>query len=438
MSEYAELKIREMSLYYFRNYLSDTIVGLFFSKNDLCIETNCKEDPEDEDSSEFTRYVYKTTVHRAIDRLDAQGFTLHSFEKLFSESKSEIIDYEPRLRNLHIEVDDYDIKSKERIEKHVSFQKWKNSIEKIVKYETQHGNIAWTGTTDEIGITTECDKVLFYALKDIDAESFYAIKDDTIDPAYSFRLILEYCNPNDELILDFSNLSYWADDCIPKALQATEKMEKTIVLVEGTSDKDILEFSMKHIYPHLFDLFYFMDFDDNHGGSRDGGTSFVIKNLKTFYFSKIKSRFIAIFDNDAEGYQSKCALLSDISVWPDNFKILLYPETKLSKAYPTLAPNGTIITDNINRKACSIELYLPDCLIKEDGEYLPIEWESRKRIKFRGNEENLYQGVISQKGTIKQNFHKLKHEIDAEIQPFKLEDWERMKALLDSIVFAYK
>ena len=37
-----------------------------------------------------------------------------------------------------------------------------------------------------------------------------------------------------------------------------------------------------------------MDFDDGYGGKRDGGTSYVIKNLKTFYFSGLKSKFIAI------------------------------------------------------------------------------------------------------------------------------------------------
>jgi hypothetical protein len=249
---------------------------------------------------------------------------------------------------------------------------------------------------------------------------------------------LDNCNPNDDVVLDFSFLAYWDDDCIPLALMATEAVEKTIVLVEGTSDKDILEFSMRYLYPHLVDLFYFMDFDDEFGGKRDGGTSFVAKNLKTFYFSRIKSRFIAIFDNDAEGYQCKCSLLNEIPNWPENFRILLYPETKISKAYPTLASNGTIITDNINRKACSIELYLPDSLIMINNQYYPIEWESRKKIRFNGTEESLYQGVISQKESIKRSFHKLKNAIEDGEQRFNPKEWERMKTLLDSIVFAYK
>jgi len=252
------------------------------------------------------------------------------------------------------------------------------------------------------------------------------------------KIILDSCSPDDEVVLDFSFLAYWNDDCIPKALLATENVERTIVLVEGKSDKDILEFSMKHLYPHLVDLFYFMDFDDENGGKRDGGTSFVVKNLKTFYFSRIKLRFIAVFDNDAEGYQCRCSLLEDIPIWPDSFKIKLYPEMKLSKAYPTLASNGAVITDNINRKACSIELYLPDCLISDGGKYYPIEWESRKKIRFNGKEENLYQGVISQKETIKRKFHKLRNDIENGKIEFESEEWERMKILLDSIVFAYK
>lgn len=438
MSEYADIIIKNLTLYSFRNYLDSSIVGLLFSKDDLYIEPNCKEDPEDEDSSMYTKYYYKTTVERAQERLDAQGFTLKRFEEQFTEKAVEIINYEPRLRSLHIAPEHFEKKAKERIEGQVSFQKWKNSMRKIICFETRNGNIRRGGTAKDVGISTECDKALFYALKDMDQDSFYAIRIDKINIAYVFRLVLANCSPSDEVVLDFSFLAYWAEDCIPLALSASETAEKTIVLVEGTSDKDIIEFAIRYLYPHLVDLFYFMDFDDGYGGKRDGGTSFLAKNLKTFYFSRIKQHFIAVFDNDAEGYQCKCSLLSDIPNWPDNFRILLYPETELSKAYPTVASNGTIINDNINRKACSIELYLPDGLIKDNDQYYPIEWESRKKIRFNGNEEYLYQGVISQKDRIKSNFHKLKKQIESGERSFVPLEWERMKTLLDSIVFAFK
>jgi len=195
---------------------------------------------------------------------------------------------------------------------------------------------------------------------------------------------------------------------------------------------------MNQIYPHLADLFYFMDFGDLKGNKRDGGASYVEKNFKTFYYSRLKANFIAVFDNDAEGYQHQCNLLREIKKWPDNFRILLYPDNKLFQKYPTLAPNGKILKDCISRKACSIELYLPDDLIRTNGEYFPIEWESRKSIKaIDGTEEVLYQGVISEKTEIKKRFHKLRKAIENGEKLFVPEDWERMKQLLDTIVFAF-
>ena len=282
------------------------------------------------------------------------------------------------------------------------------------------------------------DKIIYYALKSFEPESFYGIFTEVIDIAYIFRIILENCNDADDIVLDFSNLQYWDKDCIPKGIAATDEVEKTIVLVEGTSDKDMLEFAMEQIYPHLSDLFYFMDFSDTYGGKRDGGSSFVVKNFKTFYFSKLKSKFVAVFDNDAEGYSSKCALLNEIKKWPDNFRILQYPDIKIFHKYPTLAHNGTIMLDNISRKACSIELYLPDELIRENDSFLPIEWEARKKIKNeKGYEESLYQGVISNKDDIKKKFQKLRKEILTGKKSFIYEDWAKMKQLLDTIVFAF-
>ena len=174
------------------------------------------------------------------------------------------------------------------------------------------------------------------------------------------------------------------------------------------------------------------------GGKRDGGTSYVIKNLKTFYFSKIRANFIAIFDNDAEGYSSKCSLLNEIKNWPANFRILLYPEITMFHKYPTIAPNGKIVPDDINKKAASIELYLPDSIIKTGGNYYPIEWVSRKRIRNKNNvEEALYQGVISYKDDIKHKFHEMRNKIERGDEVFKTEEWKNMKKLLETIVFAF-
>lgn len=438
MSEYAYIVIGKLSLCWFRNYLDSEIVSLFFNKRDLVVTPDCNIDEEDEDASTYTKYVYKTTVRCAKDRLDACGYGVKNFEKIFNEKMLQAVDYSAFLRYLRVDYDEYDKKAEMRIKKNFSFRKWQNAMKKIICYEVANGNIRFGGTDSDVEISTECDKVIFYSLQDEYNESIYALNPEIIHEAFVYRLILEYCDDDETIELDFSNLQNWADDSISKALDATEDVEKTIVLVEGTSDKDILEFSMAYLYPHLSDLFYFMDFDDENGGKRDGGTSFVIKNLKTFYFSKIKSKFIAIFDNDAEGYASKCTLLNEVKNWPDNFRILLYPELKEFKKYPTIAPNGDIVADNINRKAASIELFLPDSIISDDGKLYPVEWEARKRIRNNeGVEEALYQGVISHKNDIKHSFHEVRNRIEKGEVLFQAEEWEHMRKLLETILFAF-
>ena len=81
----------------------------------------------------------------------------------------------------------------------------------------------------------------------------------------------------------------WADDCIPKALAATENVSKQLFLLKGSSDKDLLEFAMLQLYPHLSDLFYFMDFSDESGGKR-------WRNI----ICKKNQILLQFFDNDAE------------------------------------------------------------------------------------------------------------------------------------------
>lgn len=440
MSEYCDIRIKNMSLLWFRNYLEKEVVELFFSKSDLIIEPEYV-DPDDEDAEPYTRYTYQTSVKKAKERLDAMGYGSKHFEKLFLENMMVAIDYNPFLRNLRVDIDEYDEKAQERINKNVSFKKWTNALDRIVKYEVENGEIRFYSKDKSYSPKTECDKVIYYALKDDDAESFYSLNTEVINKGYILRQILESCSDEDSIILDFSNIDYWAEDCIPKALAATGDPEKIIVLVEGKSDKDILEFAISKIYPQLSEIFYFMDFSDEYGNTRQGGTSEIRKQMEIFYYSKLREKFIAVFDNDAIGYQSEQLLLNEkIKNWPDNFRILCYPQNDFFKKYPTLAPNGKSLIDDINRKACSIELYLPDKIIMdEDGYFFPIEWESRQKIKKEdGSYEYLYQGVIFNKDGIKRNFHDLKNQINSGKEEFIIEEWERMKMLIDEIVFAFR
>ena len=376
-------------------------------------------------------------MKKARERLDAMGYGIKHLENLFEMNKYEAINYFPFLSKLNVDIEDERLR--ERIDNKVTFKKWTNSIKKIIEYELKNGRIDTFHNRKPGNITTECDKIIFYDCISNYGDYLYALNKDVIHEGYIYRLILEYCDEAEEIQLDFTNLGNWDSDCIPKGIEAAKQNEKTIVLVEGTSDKTILEFCLQRIYPHLFDLFYFMDFDDGHGHKRsNSGVSEISKCMETFYYSRIKQKFIALFDNDAAGYSSSLELMNKVKAWPDNFRIMCYPPIDEFKKYPTLAPNGKILEDDINHKACSIELYLPDSVISDDGEYLPIEWEARKQMKQdNGPSKYLYQGAISEKDTVKGRFIDLKRSIEAGKTEFKLEEWKRMQLLLENIVYAF-
>ena len=292
MSEYAEIKIREMSIWDYRNYLDDT-VGLIFSPGDLIVIPDFVEDSEEDDSYQYTKYMYRTTVHKARERLDALGFSLHRLEKEFKRNIDDLMEMFG-FSQVYSPDEGADTANREKITKHVSYRKWMNALRKVVGYELDKGNITLWKEEHDIAIKSLCDNLILDSLKGRNSEMFYGMDLEYIDVAYIFRAILEFCESNDEVMLDFSYLQYWSDDSTEQGRVSAGNNEKTIVLVEGTSDKDILEFSLKQIYPHLSDLFYFMDFDDGNNVKRDGGTSYLIKNMKTFYFSRIKTRFIAV------------------------------------------------------------------------------------------------------------------------------------------------
>lgn len=433
MSECAEIKIGKYIIESFKNYLDFKVVNLFFSNYNLSIKEKCLYDEDDPESGEYTKYEYKTTVKNAKDRLDALGYGISNFKCLFNEKMFEAIDYSMYLMKINRESDDED-KIIERIKKNVTFRKWTNAINEIVKYQKRYGDIAIHNNKFNIKNKTECVKVIYYALVNENNTTLYALKTDKISKGYIYRAILDNFEENQIISLDISNLIEWTYDDINEVKDLVENVEKNIVLVEGKTDEKILKYSLEKLYPHLCDLFYFVSFNDEKNQKRGGGVSIAISSFETFYYSKMKGNFIVIFDNDVAGYEGKNILLRKNKEWPNNFKILMYPDINFLRKYPTIMPNGKIVNDNINKRAASIELYLPDEMIKTNGEYLPIEWEARKNIKDENNKNiKIYQGVISEKGLINDRFDDFKSK-KSKLKP---KEWNRMMSLLESIIFAF-
>lgn len=427
MGEYASIMINDYILYSFKNYLDNDFVSLFFSKNNLEVKGSSKKT-----SREYKKCIYKATIKQAKDRFDCLGYGLRNFQLLFANLQYDDFEYDYKL----LKKINYDEKKLKQIRnKEISFKKWTNSLSKIIRYEI---NNATSGSKfPEDLATTFCDKLILNSLEN-DNDSIYGINYfvNNIIP-FIYRVILEFFDDNDSIELDFTDLQYWDDKSISNALSNTGQQEKTIVLVEGPTDKKILDFCISKLYPHLSDLVYIMDFGFGEA-KRAGGSSFVSNNFKTFFLSNIKSRVIALFDNDAQGYQSECLLRNTIKNLPNNMKILRYPDLKCFKNYPTVFPNNRVVNDDINKRASSIELYLPDDFISEKGKFLPIEWESRIQIKKGNVKTYMYQGVITKKELIQKKFDNYINQISKHAIQFNSSEWNKMKHLLDGLLFAFK
>lgn len=433
------LYIKNLSLLYWKSCFDKEILGLFFIDDDLIINENAKYDIADEET--YTQYKYSTTVQKAIDRLNSAGYTLKKIEEEFNQKKEICLDYWHLLDALNVDDEEYDKELKRRVEKYITFKKWVHSVKKYSQYLLTN-NLAYNSyqkntIPEELKPKNECDKLILNSLSETDSDSYFGCLYEEFDRINTIRIVLEHCSKEDKIEVDITEMVGWTYNSI-EDMQLGDIIQKNIILVEGTSDKFILEFALKHIYPHLSNLYYFMDFEYAKDKNRKGGVDAISNNVKTFITSRLKGRFIAIFDNDAVGAQAKEILIADLGNLPENLRILNYPCIKFAKRYPTISTNGKIVLDNINKRACSIELYLPEFLLKnQDGTLAPIHWESYVKCKINGNYLADYQGVITAKDEINDNFFKYKKEVEQGTKEFNISEWINMKLLLDTIIMAF-
>ena len=437
MGVYVDLRIKALSLLEWKNYFDRETLGLFFTDDDLIITDNVKYDEEDLDEEPHTEYRYSTTVQKAIDRLNAAGYTLSAIKKEFEEKKHSCLDYFSLLYDLQCNDDEYDAIQSERTNKYVTFQKWYNSVWKYAKLGLEHGlHLHWKKDIDMSFLPkNECDKLVYRSLKDGE-KSYFGCLFSEFSPINTIRMILEKCSREEELSIDITEMIDWTYTSI-EDMRIGDPTEKTIILLEGTNDKEILEFALKMIYPHLYNLYYFMDFEFDKVKKRRGGVDTISNNMKAFIYSKLKSRFIALYDNDTAGTQALKKLCFEVGEMPDNCRALHYPDIARAKRYPTIGINGKTVLDNINGRACSIEIYLPDFIIKNGTEYPPIEWGNRMKAEIAGETLNEYQGKVLTKPDIETRVKKYKNALQQGEKTFDVAQWSDIKKILDAIIHAF-
>lgn len=412
MGEYVSISIDHLDVLTYKNRIGDLL--LIFSDADLCIE------PYEEDGEESERRYFSASVERVRRSLDVIGYTLKKAQKVFEEQKKEACDW-------FSDEEDYLVQYNTEF----TYEEWEKAIIKVAREEARLKSTMFTSPGEEIDHSrTFAEKEIIKSLSGAD-ENFWGIYVDCyLEPQRHneigwlvLRVILEAFNKNKKVIVDYTNLyeGGWCDEIFAGELR---QAPKTVILTEGKFDIKILSRTMKLLYPGMEKFYSFFDFESFR---TKGSTDSVVSYVKAFASAQIENRVIALLDNDAAGIEARNQL-EEINL-PDNFRVMTLPDVKIAKKYPTVGPTKNEKVD-INGRACSIEIYLGQDILKIDGEFEPVMWEGYKEKVKR------YQGKLLNKSSIQERFeNKLDKAMNVGIEDEK--DWLELRLVFEQIFRAF-
>jgi hypothetical protein len=389
------------------------------------VEASRYLEANDDAASELEIVRYSAPARTVRDRLELMGFTLPTALKVFEKGVAA-----ERVRHS---------RSIESLRQHLG-----------PDFEDEDGPILQHLTAAHWmdGLTVIRDRGLHISkrndaeLASIPATVTYMLKHDldgwwngfpSYEIRHAIRLALEVC-ADDVAVYDLTDLVLSemfsaSDDMVAHADSLlTEDVARTrrlVVLTEGSTDRWMIERSLRLLYPHLADYFRFMDFE---GARVAGGAGPLAGMVKAFVGAGIANRVVALFDNDTAG-AAAIRSLSQVSI-PPNIKVMQYPSLPLASEYPTLGPSGDVVM-NVNGLACSIELYLGRDVLMNDGRLHPVQW--------KGFDEGLrrYQGEITNKSQIQERFEAKLRQAEMCPSEIKEHDWSGMSLILEQLLAAF-
>ena len=388
MGSYCELYIDGCEVFSSKSYVVPEVMTLF-RESDKLVHKKFVVEEKEEDDDEYKQTVveYKALAANVSQRLDIMGFSLKKvkddFESIRANKILELSEY------IAEEPEDY-WKEELTLYKENNFERYLDAFKAI----TSSGS----HPVYYLKENPNSSKLIQTILSDYNEEFYWAFP--CSDIRCFFRVLMEIAPQDSFVRQDISELvssGYYAlnENVCKNALNTLTSSypsnSKIIILTEGITDKEVIEQSLKLLFPHLYEYYSFMDFSF----LPPGGAGNLVNLLKSFSGAGITNKVLALFDNDTAAF-SAVKSLKTIQL-PDNIKILHYPDIDLAQKYPTIGPNGTSIQD-INGSACSIELYLGEDILKEGGMLTPVQWKSLD------NRINKYQGEIKNKDKFKQKF----------------------------------
>lgn len=407
MGSYACIKIGNYDFLMNKNSFGGLLQ--FFSKEDQLVET-VNEDGEDK-----KYYYYQSTVEKVKRVLDVIGYSIKSTQECFNE-----------YFNYLTQEDGYEFTNftLEEIHSSFTFDLWTEAVKKYARLLSISGYDYYdTAEKDKKECTSIAESFVLDSLAFMD-NSYFGIDYDYANLFSIFRVILDAFDDTTKVVLDYTDL-YLGGWCEETPSNEEFEVSKTIILTEGKFDVEVISGAMKLLYPELCKCFSFMNFTEY---KVNGSTNFLTHYIKAFIAAGVQNQVIAIYDNDSAG-KAELINLSSLQI-PSRFKILTLPDIEIANNYPTLGPSGNEVM-NINGLACSIEFFLGAELLKDNDEFIPIQWNGYVE------KTKTYQGEIMKKGEIQNRFKK-KLSSCLESKRYTKENWKEMNQLLISIFSAFE
>jgi hypothetical protein len=426
------------------------IVMSMFGSEDKEINKRFEHGEDEDDWYEDTEFKYSSSVAKAIRRLEVQGFSLRKARRAFEDGISALL---IAAEMYAIDSEDDETRKDESLEKHfktwkdrqvfreLNFDIWLQCMKEIFSKKISRWHV------DESLASNNVDAKLIPYIRFILHDDFFDdhnilscfyygfpvfwyddFEDGDSDFPYAdmrlvFRSMLAACSEDDNLTVDCSDLlnrSLSEDDDLCRDI------EKIIILVEGSTDKDVLGKTILALYPELSVYYSILDFRTLNIG---GGSGTLVQILKIFVSGGIRNRIIAVFDNDTAANDALRSL-AGISL-SENVRIITLPPIEFARQYPTIGPQGSIQVD-VNGLACSIEMYFGnDVLMGENGKLTPIQWGGY----FPALKQ--YQGEILNKKRLQEKYLALMDAFIIDPQQQVDHDWEPMKLVLEQIFAAF-
>lgn len=358
---------------------------------------------EDSDVPYIPSLAYVLSVTKLTERLDVMGFTLQQLEEHVKERlEADKTEIDGRIEYYEQEgssIPSYcrQLKRQRLTLERFTLKRWVNSMRDLRARPVMSPFIVPKNMMKEL---TPLQRHMMNADEEYE---WYHFGLPVADLRYLLRALLLCADEDENVFLDLSEIErhYFAEgdepvrDALAETIRVGRVCEKILVLTEGRTDTRILSKSLAVLYPHLADLYSFLDHEAFNFGGGTGNLASLVKGLAGV---GIGNRVMALFDNDSAG----AVQANDVRKLnlPDNFRILTLPDLKFAKRYPTVGPNGTLKTD-INGRACGIELYLGTAaLTGEDGELTPVQWGGYEQKLKR------YQGELTDKKGVEERFLK--------------------------------